>query len=150
MKTLINLVLAAVLAAGPSAAESAQPTPSELWRADPALVFDAADVELSDFRWIARPIVVFADSPADPRFQEQMKLLAARPEALAVRDVVVITDTDPAANSSIRQALRPNGFMVVLIAKDGAVNLRKPVPWAVRELTRSIDKMPLRQDEMNQ
>ncbi len=148
MKALVIFVLAVALAAGASATRSAEPTPPELWQEDRTLVFDATDVALSDFRWIARPIVVFANSPADPRFLEQMKLLAARPEALATRDVVVITDTDPSANSSVRQALRPSGFMVVLIAKDGAINLRKPVPWDVRELTRSIDKMPLRQDEL--
>ncbi len=148
MKTLIKLVLAAVLATGPTLARALDGTPVERWQQDRTVVLEATGLELSDFRWIARPVVVFADSPADPRFREQMKLLAARPEALAARDVVVITDTDPAANSSIRQALRPPGFMVVLIAKDGAINLRKPVPWDVRELTRSIDKMPLRQDEL--
>ena len=96
----------------------------------------------------ARPVVVFADSAADPRFAEQMDLIIAEIERLAERDVVVITDTDPAARSDIRIALRPRGFMLTLVAKDGRVNLRKPNPWSVRELTRAIDKMPLRQQEM--
>ena len=73
-----------------------------------------------------------------------MDLLAALPEELAVRDVVVITDTDPAAMSSTRTALRPRGFMLALIAKDGTVNLRKPFPWDVRELTRAIEIDPAR------
>jgi len=34
------------------------------------------------------------------------------------------------------------------VGKDGRVALRKPAPWSVRELSRSIDKMPLRQQEM--
>ncbi len=115
----------------------------------PALaVLDAKDVSLADFQWIARPIVVFANTPADPRFQQQMEKLLARPGPLIERDVVVITDTDPAARSDIRLALRPREFMLVLIAKDGTVNLRKPFPWDVRELSRAIDKMPLRQQEM--
>ncbi len=38
--------------------------------------------------------------------------------------------------------------MLVLVGKDGSVYLRKPFPWDVRELSRSIDKMPLRQQEM--
>ena len=33
---------------------------------------------------------------------------------------------------------------------DGQVKLRKPLPWDVRELTRSIDKMPLRQQEIDE
>jgi len=77
-----------------------------------------------------------------------MELLAERPEELIERDVVVITDTDPDANSPIRQELRPRGFALVLIGKDGFKYLRKPRPWDVREISRSIDKMPLRQDEM--
>ena len=36
----------------------------------------------------------------------------------------------------------------VLIGKDGTVYLRKPFPWSVREISRSIDKMPLRQQEI--
>ena len=111
-------------------------------------ILDAKDVALADFQWLSRPIVVFANTPADPRFQEQIDKLLARPDALIIRDVVVITDTDPDARTAIRLALRPRGFMLVVIAKDGTVNLRKPFPWDVRELGRAIDKMPLRQQEI--
>jgi hypothetical protein len=38
--------------------------------------------------------------------------------------------------------------MLVLIGKDGQIELRKPAPWDVREITRSIDKMPLREQEV--
>jgi len=48
----------------------------------------------------------------------------------------------------LRSILRPRGFMMALVGKDGRVALRKPAPWSVRELSRSIDKMPLRQQEM--
>ncbi len=109
---------------------------------------NATDLSLEDFRWIKRPIVVFADTPADPRFQEQMALLVARPEPLIERDVVIIIDTDPRAKSDIRKTLRPRGFMLTLIGKDGGVIQRKPFPWDVREITRSIDKMPIRKQEI--
>jgi len=123
-------------------------TPVEIWQEDRTIVLDADDVELSDFQWIARPVVVFADSTADPRFIKQLDLLAARAGELADRDVVVITDTDPAEKSALRTELRPRGFMLVLIGKDGGVKLRKPAPWNVRELTRVIDKTPERQQEV--
>ena len=64
------------------------------------------------------------------------------------RDVVVITDTDPEGRSALRKKLRPRGFMLTLIGKDGGVKLRKPFPWDVRELTRQIDKMPIRRQEI--
>jgi hypothetical protein len=115
----------------------------------PELPLVAADVaDLKQFLWTKRPIVVFADSVADPRFIEQMAFLEADAAALVARDVVVIADTDPAAKSGLRAELRPRGFGLVLIDKDGEVKLRKPAPWSVREITRSIDKWPTRQQEI--
>lgn len=110
--------------------------------------YPAAEVDLKDFLWTARPVVVFAETAADPAFTLQMRLLADRPEELTERDVVVIVDTDPENPSALRLKLRPRGFMLVLMGKDGTVKLRKPFPWDVRELTRSIDKMPLRREEI--
>ncbi len=75
------------------------------------------------------------------------ELLAELPR-LIERDVILITDTDPSAASEIRTKLRPRGFMLVLIGKDGQIKLRKPLPWTVRELSRSIDKMPIRLQEI--
>ena len=98
--------------------------------------------------WLARPVVIFADSPNDPRFRRQLELLADRAGDLADRDVIILTDTDPAAQSMLRERLRPRGFALVLIGKDGNVVLRKPNPWTAREISRSIDKMPLRQQEV--
>ena len=112
------------------------------------LIRPAGETELSEVRWTKRAIVVFADTPAEPRVADQIQLLARDLPALADRDVVVLTDTDPAAMSPLRRQLRPRGFMLVLVAKDGTVHLRKPFPWSVRELSRSIDKMPLRQREL--
>ncbi len=112
------------------------------------LIVSAQDVALSDFHWVKRPVVVMADSPADPRYVQQMQFLMARPDALADRDVVIVTDTDPGARSSVRRELRPRGFMLTVISKDGTIITRKPSPWDVREITRSIDKQPLRQQEV--
>ncbi len=115
--------------------------------AEPALVVAASEVVLADLIWLKRPVVVFADSPNDPSFVRQMQLLLRNPEDLIDRDVLVITDTDPAGNSAIRQKLRPRGFSLVLMDKDGQAKLRKPLPWDVREISRAIDKFPLRMQE---
>lgn len=112
------------------------------------MIIPASETTLDDWLWLKRPVVVFADNAADPRYVEQMALLTDRLEALDERDVVVITDTDPAARSSVRQKLRPRGFALVVIAKDGTIVTRKPGPWSVREISRSIDKLPLRQQEL--
>ncbi|MDG1430007.1 MAG: DUF4174 domain-containing protein [Paracoccaceae bacterium] len=111
-------------------------------------IFEASEVDLLQFTWTDRPILVFADSPFDPRFEEQIELLKADAEELMIRDVVVITDTDPAGMSELRKELRPRGFGLVLLGKDGQVKLRKPSPWDVREITHAIDKWPIRLKEI--
>ncbi|WP_299687662.1 DUF4174 domain-containing protein [uncultured Tateyamaria sp.] len=139
MKRLLPIVLAGFFGQAANAED-----------VDP-FAFVGSDVsDLKQFVWEKRPIVVFADSPNDPNFGLQMEYLEERAQALAERDVIVLTDTDPAAEGPLREALRPRGFMLVLIGKDGGVKLRKPFPWDVRELSRTIDKMPVRQREIRE
>jgi len=140
-------LLAAVFIAVFSANAQAQTTPPEDL---PLIIRDAKDTDLSEFKWKKRPVVIFADSAEDPAFIEQMELVTARADDLADRDVVVVVDTDPDARSAIRLKMRPRGFMLTLVGKDGKVTLRKPFPWHVREITRSIDKMPMRQREIRE
>lgn len=109
---------------------------------------DAGTVTLDDLRWTARPIVIMAATPADPAFAEQLRLLEARWPELAARDVTIITDSDPSAMTGVRTRLRPNGFALVVIDKDGSVILRKPMPWSVREILRTIDSTPIRREEL--
>lgn len=111
-------------------------------------VLSASEATPADFLWQARPVVIFAQTAADPAFVEQLAALQRDPAPLLARDVVVITDVDPAANSIWRQQLRPEGFSLVLMDKDGQVKQRKPVPWSVREISRAIDKFPLRLQEI--
>jgi hypothetical protein len=61
---------------------------------------------------------------------------------------VVITDTDPEARSAVRQRLRPRGFSLVLMDKDGEVKRRAPAAWSMREIMHAIDRFPLRREEM--
>jgi hypothetical protein len=145
MKHVLSLVLAALIAVSATAQESPI-DPVEAPEAE--VIRDGTMSDLNEFLWLKRPIVVFADSPADPRFVQQIQFLTDGLDELAERDVVVLTDTDPAAMSALRTKLRPRGFMLVLIGKDGEVRLRKPLPWDVREISRSIDKMPIRQQEI--
>jgi hypothetical protein len=109
---------------------------------------EAAGVTLDEFLWLKRPIVVFADTPNDPAFQRQMQRINADLAPLEERDVVILTDTDPAARTEVRQRLRPRGFSLVLMDKDGEVKRRNPAPWGVRDITHAIDRFPLRRQEM--
>src|SRR6056297_580472 len=73
--------------------------------ADPSIIMSGETADLSEFKWINRPLVVFADSPADPRYVQQMEYISDRLEDLEDRDVVVLTDTDPDADSALRERL---------------------------------------------
>lgn len=147
MKHITTLVFAFFFAFPLIAQEAAETTP---FVPGPSIFIEGSDVDLDQFLWKKRPLVVFADSPDDPRFVQQMELLTARADDLAERDVVVLTDTDPAARGPLRERLHPRGFMLALIVKDGTIYLRKPLPWDVREISRTIDKLPMRQQEIKE
>ena len=106
------------------------------------------NTNLENFEWTQRPIVIFANSDKDPNFISQMEFLSEDINALKERDIIVLVDTKPSNSSFLRKRLRPHGFALILIGKDGQVKLRKPSPWSTREIARVIDKMPIRQQEI--
>lgn len=122
--------------------------PVAAWEADRTAILPAEGIDLGAFEYVARPLVIFADSPRQPQVAEQLRLLEPDLEALADRDVVIILDTDPEARTAVRRELRPRGFGLVLVDKDGRVTLRRPAPLSVREISRAIDRTPLRQEEV--
>lgn len=149
--TLHRTLLLALLSVSPLSAAAQDTTVATASEAvDPLTPRSTEGLTLEDFQWLARPIIVFADTPADPRFIEQMELLTRRADALLERDVVILFDTDPDARSEIRTALRPRGFSIVIMGKDGTVGMRRPNPRDVREIVRAIDNFQLRQEELRQ
>ena len=106
------------------------------------------EMQVDTFAWQNRLIVVFANSKEDVSFQTQIGFLKIDPAALAEREIVVLTDPEPAMESVLRKKFRPRGFTLLLIGKDRQVKLRKPFPWDIRALSRAIDKMPMRRQEI--
>ncbi|VDC32690.1 hypothetical protein XINFAN_03424 [Pseudogemmobacter humi] len=107
----------------------------------------ASEITEADELFLRRPVIVFADSPNDPNFIRQMEILPTLYAQLALRDVVLITDTDPANPSEIRKKLRPRGFSLVMMDKDWRSPIRRPSPRAAREIINTIDKMPIARTE---
>ncbi len=122
----------------------------ERWQADPTTFFDGSEINLAELEFIARPLIVFADSPNQPAYLEQIRLIEADIQAMVIRDVILILDTDTTNRSDLRTQLRPRGFSLVLIDKMGRVNMRKAEPWDMREVSRQIDKLPLRIQEIRE
>ena len=112
----------------------------------------AQDDPLAEHLWTRRPVLIFADSDRDPRFARQLAEFEREAAALEERDVVIITDTSPGTSlqdrSALRRKFRPHGFNVLLIGKDGEIKLRRPVVVSADDVTRMIDRMPMRQREM--
>ncbi len=123
---------------------------------DSATVLDITDLTLEEntgltideFLWQKRLFIIFSDSPFDPNYIEQLGFLEDGVENLDEREVVVMLDYSPDAESAIRTEFRPRGFAILLIGKDGTVYLRKPTTWNVREISHTIDKFPIRQQEL--
>lgn len=137
----------------PDAAVNAEAEATELVddvdaQAETLQFLNAVDVDVREFIWEWRLLVVMADSPNNPDFERQLAAIAERADEFRERDVVVIFDADPAANSPLRQVLRPRGFMTAIIDKDGEVKARRPSPRTGRELMAVIDKFPLRRQEI--
>jgi hypothetical protein len=118
--------------------------------ADKIFIDVTPSTDIGAYEWQNRVLVIFANSDRDPRLQDQLDMINQKVEALRERDVVVAIDTDPSMSSNLRKTFRPHGFMILLIGKDGHKALRKPFPWDIREISRTIDKMPMRQQEMRQ
>ncbi|MGB0497800.1 MAG: DUF4174 domain-containing protein [Rubricella sp.] len=111
-----------------------------------AMAQEPGEDPLAEYLWVARPAIIFADSPLDPRLVQQLAAFEERRAELDERDVVVIVDTE--RSSPLRTALRPRDFQFVLIGKEGQVIYRRPEPVTVREIIRLIDRTPLRQQEI--
>lgn len=133
-RTLLLLILAA-LPFGAAAADA-----------------DAGADPLADLLWTKRPLIIFADSPRDPRLERQLKALEREREELEKRDVVIIVDTEPGPSrfdtTPLREKFRPHDFNVLLIGKDGSVKMRRPVVVTAFDVMRLIDRLPMRKEEI--
>lgn len=148
-----SLVLMAAIAGLVPSLLQAQEAPSEEPTAEmpdlgaPFGPVPASEISEADELFLRRPVIVFADNPHDPNFIRQMEILPDLYPQLVARDVVLITDTDPATPSEIRLKLRPRGFSLVMMDKDWRSPVRRPSPRAPREIINTIDKMPIARTE---
>ena len=108
--------------------------------------------DLDRLRWQSRVIVVWAENAKDQRLTRQESSFKKNNAGLNERDVKVFSLTGETPDTqSLRTKLgidhRP--FAVVLIGKDGSVKVRKYTTVDPEELFHTIDRMPMRKDEMN-
>lgn len=113
---------------------------------------------LSPWRWHARLLLLFAPGSDDAALKQQQALLAGTAAARQQRDLIVLAlpgDQSPGfASADAATALRarfgvaPTSFTAILIGKDGGEKLRSARPLPAADLFATIDRMPMRQQEM--
>lgn len=105
-------------------------------------------------RWQQRLLLIGAPTASQPDFQRQKHLLAAAEKGLAERDFkvieVVYDQLSPADRQCWTQQLGQPlaGFRVLLVGKDGGVKRTETQPLAPASLFGTVDKMPMRRQEM--
>ena len=124
--------------------------------------------EMARFRWLNRPLLLFAPAHDDRRLLRQRQLLDAQRDGLVDRDIIVIElagpdvghARDPADGSDERlseddvKRLRLDygvpldAFAVVLVGKDGTEKRREDDVVEPATLFEQIDQMPMRKREV--
>ncbi|WP_161787236.1 DUF4174 domain-containing protein [Hymenobacter sp. IS2118] len=105
-------------------------------------------------RWQHRVLLLAAPTAAHPDFKAQKALLATQKAELADRDFVVVEalyDQLSAADLAFlkqKTGAQPPQFAAVLIGKDGGVKERRARPIPPADLFGTVDKMPMRRQEM--
>ena len=106
-------------------------------------------------RWRKRVVLVFAPAADDARLLYQVSelhRLTSQPDA---RDLQLVTvagmhvdgAADPAAVLRDRFHVVEGGFRTFLVGKDGHAAVRSSAPIPAEEIARTVDAMPMRQDE---
>ena len=119
-------------------------------------------VELNDYLWKKRPLILFAPSPNSPVYRAVPDKLSAHHDQIDDRHMVIIEvfengmvriDGKPDSRHSaafLRQrfSAKKGELTAVLVGKDGGLKLRQNGRLDLGEVFSLIDTMPMRQQEM--
>jgi hypothetical protein len=120
------------------------------------------EVDMRDYLWENRPVLVFGPAENDVRYRRQMQEFVGQDAELQDRDIVLFALPWDGPRSIDGQSLTASAsdplwqqfevatdsFAVILVGKDGGVKLRSEEPVAVARIFDVIDAMPMRQAEM--
>ncbi len=119
---------------------------------------------LAAFRGTHRLLLVLAPAVQSPAYESQMLQFTDTDEARAARDLLIAQVLFEGASRVGKQALgeadatalrahfgvEDDGFLAVLIGKDGTEKERYDAPVAAAAVFEAIDAMPMRQREMRE
>lgn len=137
--------------------------PSEVTRvASTADRSQAIEFKLSDHQWQHRIVLIFASSDRAPDYQRQVQIWQADRAGVNDRDLKLVEVLGTGASQADGQPITPASaedfrrqfrvkaadFAVILVGKDGTEKQRSQTPVDLAMLFRTIDAMPMRQQEM--
>ena len=125
-------------------------------------VHTAHSLDLSQYRWKNRILVLFAPAPSDGPYRDFDNSLTRNSRDVLERCLVVIRvfetgaatldgealEPEEATNLRARFSPAPQRFTLILIGKDGGVKLRREHRANLQDIFALIDSMPMRQAEM--
>lgn len=121
-------------------------------------------VDLNEYVWRNRLLLLFATEASDPLVRQVRDNLERHADELVERDLLVLQlfvhgqsrlNDQPISAAQVRKlrarlGIDANEQLLVLVGKDGSVKRRAPLSTDVREIFRQIDAMPMRRDEMRE
>lgn len=125
---------------------------------------DTMAMDLTQFEWKKRLILIFAPDGRNPLFKELQSEIMAQKAEVEDRDLVVfeILERGPSRMNralldqskveSIRRhfSVPQRSFRVILIGKDGGIKLKRNDQIDLETIFELIDSMPMRKDEIRQ
>ena len=128
----------------------------------PLTTIAQSDDMIQQHQWKQRVLLIFSPDATDSLYQQQLAEYQQQEAGLKERDLVmykilddkVIVPTGKEYDRAVAQALRnqyqikEKGLTVVLIGKDGGEKLTEQGLLSTDKLFATIDRMPMRQQEM--
>ncbi|MCC5941958.1 MAG: DUF4174 domain-containing protein [Balneolaceae bacterium] len=123
---------------------------------------DPIDVNLSDYRWENRVLILYANSALDDQYTNQMQVFSNHRDGMEERDLIIISLFNEGSSflgdktislqstESLIGKFAPDEetYKLILIGKDGGVKLQSESTITAENLFGLIDSMPMRRQEM--
>jgi len=125
---------------------------------------DAMPMDLSQFQWKNRLLLIFAPDENDSLFKKLQSEIIAQEAEVKDRDLIIFelfglgssrmnrALLDQSKVDSIRRhfSVPQRSFRVILIGKDGGIKLKRNDQIDLETIFELIDSMPMRKDEIRQ
>ena len=125
------------------------------------IILNLSAQDLKQHQWNNRVLIIYTEEHHNELFQDQLKVLKGKEEALAERKFILyqinkeeyrsinyVNNKETKGESTLNKLIQNKSFEILLIGLDGGVKLRKNNILTIEELSNIVDAMPMRRSEM--